>query len=211
MDAEFWLDRWQRGRTGWQQDAPGGFLVRHVSALQLPPGARVFIPLCGASPDIGWLRSQGCAVVGAELSGLAISQLFDGLQLVPQVTRMGPLRRHAAPGLDVFEGDIFDLTPQMLGPVDAIHDRAALFALPPATRRLYAAHLIALTGGAPQLLTCLEHDGPADQGPPFSVAPDEVAALYGAQYRVTLLARECSEIFGSGAPARESLWHLARH
>ena len=210
MDAEFWLGRWQQGRTAWQQGAPGPFLLQHFATLALPPKPRVFVPLCGATPDISWLRAQGCAVVGAELSALAIGQVFDALGLVPLVTAMGPLRRHSTPGLDLFQGDIFDLTPQLLGPVDAVHDRAALFALPPETRRRYAAHLVTLTDTAPQLLTCLDYAAPPDQGPPFSIPPEEVARLYGPHYRIALLAEEPSQVFGTSIPARQTLWHLTR-
>ena len=209
MEADFWLDRWQQGRTGWQERQPGAMLVRHFGALGLGPGALVLVPLCGATPDIGWLRAQGCAVVGAELSGLAIAQVFAGLGLVPQTTDMGRMRRHSAPGLDLFEGDIFDLTPEMLGKVDAIHDRAALFALPPDIRRRYAAHLVALTGGAPQLLTCFDHGGDPDDGPPFSVPPEEVARLYGDSYRITLLDEQDTGLRTTGAGERDCLWHLA--
>ena len=36
----------------------------------------------------------------------------------------------SAPGIDIFVGDIFKLTRGILGPVDAVYDRAALVALP---------------------------------------------------------------------------------
>jgi thiopurine S-methyltransferase len=100
----------------------------------------------------------------------------------------------------------------MLGRVDAVHDRAALFALPPQVRRAYAAHLIGLTGGAPQLLICLEHgsDRGTNGGPPFSVTGAEVAGLYGAAYRISLLEDAATEVFGSGRPAVNHVWHLAR-
>ena len=206
MDAQFWLDRWRQGRTGWQQAEPGALLLRHFGVLGLQPGARVFVPLCGASPDLGWLLAQGCAVVGAEFSGLAVAQVFQTLGVVPDVTTHGALQRHSVPGLDLFQGDIFDLTPAQLGPVDAIHDRAALFALPSALRPAYAAHLVALTGAAPQLLNCLEHD--TGTGPPFSVTADEVARLYGDTYRITLLDDAPDQLFASLATARNRLWHL---
>ena len=66
--------------------------------------------------------------------------------------------------------------------------------------------VIALTGGAPQLLNCLEHA--SDNGPPFSVLPDEVARLYGPHYRITLLTEERTLVFGTSTAARQSLWHL---
>lgn len=51
MEADFWLDRWQQGRTGWQERQPGAMLVRHFGALGLGPGALVLVPLCGATPS----------------------------------------------------------------------------------------------------------------------------------------------------------------
>lgn len=208
MDAEFWLDRWAEGRTGWQQAAPDALVLRHFGALGLRPGARVLVPLCGATPDIGWLLGQGFAVVGAELSGLAIGQLFEGLGVAAEVTALGPLRRHSAPGLDVFEGDIFDLTAEHVGPIHAILDRAALFALPPDLRPRYAAHLVALTAAAPQLLICLEHG--SDRGPPFSVTAEEVARLYGDAYDLTLREARETGFYPTRSAARESLYLLAR-
>lgn len=210
MDPNFWLDRWQNGRTGWHEPEPNHLLVRHFKVLGLPPGARVFVPLCGASPDIGWLLAQGRDVAGAELSAVAVAQLFQSLTLTPEITQSGPMQRYSAPGIDIFVGDIFDLTVDMLGPIHAIHDRAALFALPPQVRAHYAKHLVALTGGAPQLLNCLDYGGAAEEGPPYSVTPDEVARLYGPHYKITLLEAEGAEVFSTGASARDDLWLLAR-
>lgn len=54
--------------------------------------------------------------------------------------------RFSAPGIDIFQGDIFALDAETLGPVDAVYDRAALIALPPDMRPRYAAHVTAITG-----------------------------------------------------------------
>ena len=210
MDPDFWLDRWNEGRTGWQEADANALLQQHFADLNLAPGARVFVPLCGASPDIGWLLAQGCRVAGAELSAKAIARVFDMLGLQPVITGVGRLTHYAAPGLDLFQGDIFDLTAATLGPIDAIHDRAALFALPPDIRTAYAAHLIQLTGAAPQLLNCLDHDSDPNQGPPFPVNAAEVARLYGDHYRITRLASLDARLFTTGAHARDDLWLLAR-
>lgn len=67
----------------------------------------------------------------------------------------------------IFAGNIFDLTPDLLGLMDGIYDRAALIALPEDLRRAYAAHLLSLTGPVPELLVTLDYDQSCLKGPPF--------------------------------------------
>ena len=59
-------------------------------------------------------------MAGAELSALAIQQLFEELEVVPSISELGDLKRYSAPDLDIYVGDIFALSRQMLGPVDAV-------------------------------------------------------------------------------------------
>lgn len=187
MDAQFWHERWQAGQIGFHEGHVNRMLATHLDKLPVKPGARIFLPLCGKTRDIAWLRERGYRVAGAELSGIAIAQLFDEMELKPEVTPVGPLRRHAAGGVEVFEGDIFDLNPAALGPVDAVFDRAALVALPEEERRSYARHIAAITGRAPQLLVTFVYDPEEMAGPPFSVEGAEVGELYDAAYRVEML------------------------
>src|SRR5690606_6118756 len=152
---------------------------------------------------------QGCKVVGIELSELAVQQLFTELGASPTVTRVGALQRYSAAELDVFVGDIFALTAEQLGPVDAIYDRAALVALPPDLRERYAKQLMALTDSAPQLLICFEYDQNAMPGPPHPVAGAELWRHYGAAYRLTLVdARPVVGGLKGSTPAEELAWLL---
>jgi thiopurine S-methyltransferase len=187
MDREFWLNVWERGAIPFHGAVAHPQLVRHLPALSLSPGARIFLPLCGKTRDIGWLLLQGHAVAGAELSPLAVDQLFADLGVIPTRTPAGPLVRHSAPGIDIFAGDIFDLTALALGPVAATYDRAALVALPPEMRVRYARHLDGITGTAPQLLLSFDDGRAPDEGPPFAVMGDEIATLYGSRHQITLL------------------------
>lgn len=185
MDADFWKARWESNQIGFHEGKPNAYLERHLDKLALPAGARVFLPLCGKTRDIGWLLSRGLRVAGAELSPIAVGQLFEELGVVPQITQEGSLARYAAGGLDIFLGDVFALTAEALGTVDAVYDRAALVALPPPMRARYVPHVAALSGGVPQLLVSYVYDQSQADGPPFSVAPDEVRALYGEFYAVS--------------------------
>ena len=208
MEHEFWHQRWARREIGFHEGVPNHLLTRYFGALGLPPGARVFVPLCGKSRDMGWLLAQGHRVAGAELSQVAVEEFFAELGLVPEISAVGPLLRYAVPDLDIYQGDIFDLTPAVLGPVAAMQDRAALVALPPEMRGRYAAHVTDLTRHAPCLLTCFEYDQSLMRGPPFSVEAAEVAHLYGTAYEVTLLQRDDLPRGLRGRPAQDALWLL---
>lgn len=189
MEPNYWHQRWDRGEIGFHADQVNPALIRHLDALALEPGSRIFVPLCGKSLDIGWLLAHDFAVVGVELSPVAVSELFESLGVEPEIDRTAGCVRWRAPNLDIWNGDFFDLMADALGPVDAVYDRAALVALPEAMRSRYARQLIALTKAAPQLLLTYEYDQRQMSGPPFAVQPDEVHRLYDDAYRPTLLER----------------------
>lgn len=186
MDTDFWLQRWRNNDIGFHQREANPLLTARFKNLRLQRGARVFVPLCGKTLDIPWLLSRGCRVAGVELSELAIEQLFAGLGVRPQVSEIGELKRYSATDIDIFVGDIFELSTEMLGPVDATYDRAALVALPEAMRKRYARHVVAITGQAPQFLLTFEYDQSQMKGPPFSVTGAEVGRLYKELYSLTL-------------------------
>ncbi|MGW8369185.1 MAG: thiopurine S-methyltransferase [Gammaproteobacteria bacterium] len=188
MHADFWHERWRSNEIGFHESQPNALFVRYVGHLSLEPGSRVFLPLCGKTRDIGWSLAQGFRVSGIELSRDAVEQLFDELGLTPTISDHGELQRFSADDLDIFVGDIFALSADLLGPVDASYDRAALVALPEDMRRRYAVQLEAITHSAPQLLICFEYDQSQMAGPPFSITRDEVVALYGDHYRISRLA-----------------------
>jgi thiopurine S-methyltransferase len=194
MEPDFWHQRWQNNEIGFHLSEANPILVKHFSVLGLGEGQRVFIPLCGKTRDIGWLLRQGVSVVGAELSALAVDQLFADLDITPVITQHDSLLRYQfrhsdSAHLDVFVGDVFCLSAHLLGKVDAIYDRAALVALPHSLRGRYSAHLMLITQCAPQLLIAFDYDQTQMDGPPFSVNHDEVTRHYGDYYTVDLLQR----------------------
>ena len=189
MEPQFWHERWEAGQIGFHKSDANPLLLAHFHRLGLAPGARVFVPLCGKTRDIAWLLGQGMRVVGAELSEIAVRQLFHEMNLAPEVDKVGAIPRYRGAGAEVFAGDIFDLGREEIGPIDAIYDRAALVALPPKMRAAYAKHLVALTGGAKQLAITFEYDQSAMNGPPFSVPPEEVQRHYAGTYAMQVAER----------------------
>ncbi|MCB9969170.1 MAG: thiopurine S-methyltransferase [Geminicoccaceae bacterium] len=209
MDEGFWHRRWQRNEIGFHESAANALLIEHFEASIGTPDSRVFLPLCGKTNDIGWLLARGHQVAGAELSRLAVDQLFKDLGIEPEIVDQGALTRCSASGIDIFVGDFFDLTAEGLGPVDAVYDRAALVALPAAMRRRYAAHLTRTTRAAPQLLISFEYDQSLMDGPPFSVGGEEINELYADRFEVTRLASVAVAGGLKGrCPATEHVWLL---
>ncbi|QKX18404.1 thiopurine S-methyltransferase [Microbulbifer sp. YPW1] len=209
MEHEFWHDKWRRNEIGFHNREAHPLLVEHFARLGLEQGDRLFLPLCGKTLDIGWLLERGYAVAGAELSEMAVIQLFEQLGIDPQVDKTGDLKRYSAPDIDIFVGDILHLTREVLGPVAAVYDRAALVALPLEMRRRYAEHLVQVTGSAPQLLITFEYDQEKMPGPPFCVNDEEVAEHYAASYTLNLLQTVDVEGGLKGkCPAEEKIWLL---
>jgi thiopurine S-methyltransferase len=209
MDAAFWRGRWERNEIGFHEPQANPLLVAHFAALRLPAASRIFVPLCGKSLDIHWLLSQGHQVAGAELSEIAVEQLFVDLGVTPSSQAQGNITRYSAPGIDIFHGDIFELSRGDLGVVHAVYDRGALIALPEAMRTRYARHLTPLTDWAIQLIVTVNYEQQLLAGPPFAVPGSELARLYLDAYALTLLGS--TDVAGGlkgKCAATEEVWLL---
>lgn len=190
MRADFWHERWATGQIGFHQSSVHPMLERWWPSIGAGTGSRVYVPLCGKSLDMDWLGRQGHRIVGSELSAIAIRDFFEELGLEPARTTGGRFVRHAAGPYELLEGDALDLTPDILGPVEAAYDRAALVALPPDMRGAYAdctARL--LPAGARILMIGFEYPQEMRGGPPFSVEEREVRALFEPAFDVARLER----------------------
>ena len=211
MEAAYWHQRWERGEIAFHEDQANPLLAAHFKALNLVDGARVFVPLCGKTRDIAWLLAQGCRVVGVELNELAITELFKELGQVPEVADAGPMTHYRAKDIDIFAGDLFEMSAEHLGAVSAVYDRAALVALPPEMRQTYAAHVMHITDAAPQLLIAFEYDQSQMDGPPHSVCEDEIMQHFGATYRLCRVqSRQIENGLKGKVPATENAWLLEK-
>lgn len=185
MQSEFWLERWQRNEIGFHQAEINTHLQQFWPELSLAPSSRVFVPLCGKSRDMLWLRAQGHQVLGVELSPLAVRDFFNENDLKPQVTSMAAGERWSCDGIEIVCGDFFALSASKLQSIAAVYDRASLVALPPVMREAYARHLCAiLPPSAAMLLVTMDYDQAQMDGPPFAVSEAEVRSLYEKRYDV---------------------------
>ncbi|RTZ79425.1 MAG: thiopurine S-methyltransferase [Gammaproteobacteria bacterium] len=217
MESDFWQQRWREQRIGWHQPKVNAWLREYWASLELPPGSRVFVPLCGKSLDMLWLVQQSHEVVGVELSSLALASFCEEHGLQAEQQEEERFVRHHAQCIHLLEGDFFHLRPSDLGKVQGVWDRAALVALPEPMRGEYARHLASLLDpGTQVLLVTMEYPAGEMEGPPFSVSAAEVQEIFGGAFHVKLL--ETGDMLAGNPSLRErglnrlveQVWQLRR-
>ena len=216
MNAEFWHSRWQEKRIGFNQSTVNPLLMRYFKQLNLPAGSRVFVPLCGKSIDMAWLAAQGYDVVGVELVETAVQEFFTEQNISPTV------HQHLDnPAIKYYQGrllgqtitlwvaDIFALTTDHIGSVNAVYDKASLIALPADMRVQYSAQMYQLSANASQFIITLTYDQSKKSGPPFSISSEKIQQYYGDNYHISELTSEPTSI--GSAPeltVSEHVWLL---
>lgn len=191
MEREFWQARWDEGHIGFHQDDINPYLPRYWPQLGVAAGGTVFVPLCGKSKDMLWLRSQGHSVLGVEIVPRAVEAFFAEHALAATTHRQDDFTVWQGDRIKIFCGDFFNLAASDMTGVGAVYDRAALIALPPALRVAYAQHLHAiLPRDTVILLVTVDYPQAEMQGPPFAVAAAEVDALYNAYSTIEPLCAE---------------------
>jgi thiopurine S-methyltransferase len=191
MEHEFWHERWEKDEIGFHQVTVNEELKRFLGRLELPAGAHVMVPFCGKTLDMWWLRERGFRVTGVELSPVAVKDFFDDAGLTPVVRRQDGFEVCSAAGVELICGDFFKLEPGDFEEVNAVYDRAALVALPPAMRPAYVGQMTRLTPpGVQTLLISLDYPQHEMRGPPFAVSSAEIAELFGAQHEIEALHSE---------------------
>lgn len=190
MKKDFWLERWEREEIGFHQNEINPYLHQYWQELHLACGSEVFVPLCGKSRDMLWLRQHGYSLLGVELSAIAVQAFFKENGYTPRHVTGEKFECCEADGIRILCGDFFDLGKNDLARVGAVYDRASLVALPPEMRERYARQLVSILPPATQiLLITLDYPQPEMPGPPFAVSVNEVESLYRKHAEVRLLAQ----------------------
>lgn len=211
MDPDFWHQKWKNNVIGFHKNEANPRLVNHFVSLALFDNSRILVPLCGKTLDIAWLMGAGHRVVGIELSEIAVKQLFAALALTPTISQNQSIIHYRADNIDIFVGDIFHLSKEQLGTVDAVYDRAAYVALPFEMRQRYSKHIIDITDCASQLLITFEYDQRLQDGPPFAISNQEINQHYQSEYDLHLLTSEALEGGLKGqCEAVENVWLLKK-
>jgi len=190
MKKDFWLERWEQEEIGFHQDTINPYLSQFWPELHSSPDSLVFVPLCGKSQDMLWLRKQNQRVLGVELSPIAVQAFFKDNGYTAKHDTHDKFDHCTADGISILCGDFFDLNKDDLGGVSVVYDRASLVALPPEMREQYVHHLVSiLPPGTQILLITFDYPQSEMQGPPFSVSVSEVETLFCDHAEVRLLVQ----------------------
>ncbi|MDH5564302.1 MAG: thiopurine S-methyltransferase [Nitrospirota bacterium] len=200
MEAEFWLQRWEKREIGFHQVEINRYLEPYWPTLELAGGSTVLVPLCGKSRDMRWLAQLGHHVLGVELCETAVQEFFEELNVQPQVDQKGLFVRYSAENIELLVGDVFALTAEDLQEVAGVYDRAALVALPLDMRRDYVNLLAEIVPAKTQtLLITFEYRLGDREGPPFSIPIDAVQGLFEGGCDITLLDSQSFDLRGVAA------------
>lgn len=188
MEPEFWHQRWQQKQIGFHKQEINTHLQDFWPSLELAEDSRVFVPLCGKSLDMLWLRAQGHEVLGVEVSPIAVREFFAENQLEPEILLQEHYEKWETDRLVLLCCDFFELNAGDLRGVSAVYDRASLVALPPDMRARYARHMAGILPHSAQLLlVSMEYSRQEMQGPPFPVFEEEIRELFGSHFRINKL------------------------
>ncbi len=175
MEPAFWQQRWADNQIGFHQAQVNPYLQTYWPQLQLAPGSRVLVPLCGKSLDLAWLAGQGHRVLGVELSRRAVEDFFREHGLEAEVRQQGAFEVWRSGDVQLWCGDFFALRAEDVADCVGLYDRAAVIALPVQMRARYMQLLSGLLPTSCRgLVVTLDYDQSLLAGPPFSVRDEEL-------------------------------------
>lgn len=200
---EMWKKSWELGDIGFHCEVFHSQIVKYFPSFLVRSKAsergyksRVFVPLCGKSKDMLWLREQGHEVLGVELSAIACEAFFDENSLqCKKVEKMGSVVFEGtgqAEGIVIWCDDIFKLNPTLWADCSAVYDRAAIVALSEGAQLAYVQLITAWGAGAaegsPLLQIAVEYPLNELTGPPFSVVESDLKMFYSKKFNIELLS-----------------------
>ncbi|KAK3101763.1 hypothetical protein FSP39_006172 [Pinctada imbricata] len=188
---EFWSTGWENDFTPYHKAELNTSYHKHVKwLLSDDQKSRVFFPFCGKCVDMKWMYDEGHEVIGIEGVELPIIEFFKESQIEYEVLDVqgGTLKVYQSKDgrLKLYYGNYYDMRSTGEDPFTAVWDRGALEAIPASERQLYVQLMMSLMSpGSRCLVEVAERSD--DLGPPYFISPEELTALYGADYSVIFL------------------------
>lgn len=179
MEREFWEKAWDERNIGFHMSETNVFLKWAIENQVIKKRKSTFVPLCGKTLDLIFLKDLGFSVFGVELAEKAVLEFFDENKLEYTVKQSEHFKIFETPGITIFCGDLFSLTADHLPKIDFIYDRASNVALPPEMREEYYTKIKELSSTDTEMLLLTGHSLENDKhGPPFSIPKNEIESAY---------------------------------
>lgn len=192
LQAEFWEERYQSQRTGWDIGEPAPPLVDFLNEPQAPTRGRVFVPGSGRGHDAIYLARRGFEVVGLDFAPSAI-----------EFSQARAAQEGLTERVQFIQQDLFNLPAEFEAAFDLVAEHTCFCAIDPALRPDYVRviHNILKPGGL-MLAVFFAHNRAG--GPPFRTSPAEIRQLFGPFFTIRQLAparrshpqRANEELFG---------------
>jgi thiopurine S-methyltransferase len=179
-----WLTSWESGHIPFHLKTVNSMLEKYWPKLAISPSSNIFVPLCGKSLDLLWLANQGYKVIGVELSEIACKSFFIENELAYKTKTQDEFICYYNDQIEIYCGDFFALTPEMLPSIHAVYDRAALVALPKKLRQPYADHLIKLTATQSKILLIALDSKDEVVAPPYPLTHQQIKTLFEKKFLV---------------------------
>lgn len=185
MEKDFWLNKWKKREIGFHQSEYNEYLVEFWEEIK-EDNESVFVPLCGKTRDMIFLRDAGHDILGVELSETAIIEFFAENKMNPEKLSLGQMTSYYCDGIKIIHGNLFDIPANALNECKYIYDRASIVALPRMMREQYAEFLLRNSEIRQGLLVAMSFDD-EELGPPFSIPKADLYDLFHGQAELTEL------------------------
>lgn len=154
------------------------------------PG-KVFVPLCGKTMDLIYLADQGHEVIGLEYSKGAIERFCEenSLHFTTEKLAEAPfvLYKTNEKNIKVYQGNMFDMSPEICGKFDAAFDRGSFVAINLDDHKAYSDLMSSvLKPDGKILMESLSYKSATYGGPPHSISKDDLTASFTAFKMSTL-------------------------
>ena len=161
-------------------------------------GLDFFLPLCGRSPDMVWLTSQGHRVTGVEWVEGAVVQFFTENKLDYEVERDVNVGKVTATmytaknvPITVYCCDFFSMSSDTLGQFDCIWDNGSVGSFHESQRPDYVCIMrMLLKSKGKMLLANFNYKLAGPLKPPYPLTREEVKEMYSTDFNVVLAQSE---------------------
>ncbi len=182
LAADYWEQRYQDGRTGWDLGQPAPPFVRLLDSDQSPTPGRMAVLGAGRGYDALLFADRGFEVVGFDLAPSAIATATQQAQA-----------RHLS--AQFLQRNIFELQPEFAGQFDYVLEHTCFCAIDPSQRTDYVqvVHTLLHPGG--ELIALFwAHQMPG--GPPFGATVDELHQRFTPFFDILQFAPAANSVAG---------------